>query len=169
MNTIMSVINSRAVASTQTVIEKRYPATGEVIAETHPTTSVTLDEAVRHGKAAQDLWIAILIGYHDDMYCVVNETFGPILSVLQFADEAEAVERANATNFGLGAGILTQNISRAHRVADQLQAGNIWINSYNLIPPGLPFGGTKQSGFGREGSIYKLEVYTEVKATYVQL
>jgi len=112
---------------------------------------------------------AILTGCYDNMDCVVNEILGPVMSVLNFADEAEAVARANATEFGLGAGILTQDISRAHRVADQLQAGNIWINSYNLIPPGLPFGGTKQSGFGREGSIYALEAYTEVKATYVQL
>ena len=108
---------------------------------------------------------AILIGCSDDMDCVVDEIFGPVMSVLRFADEAEAITRANSTEFGLGAGILTQNISRAHRVADQLQAGNIWINSYNLIPPGLPFGGSKQSGFGREGSAYALEAYTEVKAT----
>ena len=103
------------------------------------------------------------------MACVREEIFGPVMSVLTFADEADAVARANNTEFGLGAGILTRDISRAHRVADQLQAGNIWINSYNLIPPGLPFGGSKQSGFGREGSVYALEAYTEVKATYVQL
>ena len=112
---------------------------------------------------------AVLIGCTDDMDCVIDEIFGPVMSVLRFVDEAEAIVRANATEFGLGAGILTQNISRAHRVADKLQAGNIWINSYNLIPPGLPFGGSKQSGFGREGSAYALEAYTEVKATYVQL
>ena len=64
---------------------------------------------------------------------------------------------------------MTENLGRAHRVADRLQAGNVWINSYNLIPPGLPFGGSKQSGIGREGSIYALEAYTEVKATFIQL
>jgi betaine-aldehyde dehydrogenase len=105
----------------------------------------------------------------DDMDCVREEIFGPVMSVLTFADEAEAVRRANDTPFGLGAGIMTRDLSRAHRVADQLQAGNIWINSYNLIPPGLPFGGSKQSGFGREGSIYAMEAYTEVKAVYIQL
>lgn len=112
---------------------------------------------------------AILADCRDEMACVREEIFGPVMSVLTFADEADAVARANNTEFGLGAGILTRDISRAHRVADQLQAGNIWINSYNLIPPGLPFGGSKQSGFGREGSVYALEAYTEVKATYVQL
>ena len=105
----------------------------------------------------------------DDMACVKDEIFGPVMSVLTFADEQEAITRANDTAFGLGAGIITSDLSRAHRVADQLQAGNVWINSYNLIPPGLPFGGSKQSGFGREGSVYALEAYTEVKATYVQL
>ena len=105
----------------------------------------------------------------DDMACVQDEIFGPVMSVLSFADEQDAVARANNTEFGLGAGIMTRDLSRAHRVADQLQAGNVWINSYNLIPPGLPFGGSKQSGFGREGSVYALEAYTEVKATYVQL
>ena len=112
---------------------------------------------------------AILTDCHDDMACVRNEIFGPVMSVLRFADEAEAIARANDTQYGLGAGIITENLSRAHRVADHLQAGNVWINSYNLTPPGLPFGGSKQSGIGREGSIYALEAYTEVKATFIQL
>ena len=111
----------------------------------------------------------ILTECHDDMACVRNEIFGPVMSVLSFADEDEAIARANNTEFGLGAGIMTENLGRAHRVADRLQAGNVWINSYNLIPPGLPFGGSKQSGIGREGSIYALEAYTEVKATFIQL
>ena len=175
MNTIMSVINGQTVACTQAVIEKRYPATGEVIAKIPPATLAMLDEAVRHAKAAQVcedgyfLSPAILIGCNDDMVCVVDEIFGSVMSVLRFKDEVEAISRANATEFDLGAGILTQNLSRAHRVADQLQSGNIWINSYNLIPPGFPFGGSKQSGFGREGSVYGLGAYTEVNAIYVQL
>ena len=111
----------------------------------------------------------ILTGCHDEMDCVREEIFGPVMSVLTFTSEEEAVSRANNTPFGLGAGIMTKDISRAHRLADMLEAGNIWVNSYNLIPPGLPFGGSKQSGFGREGSIYALEAYTEVKAVYIQL
>ena len=111
----------------------------------------------------------ILTGCQDEMDCVREEIFGPVMSVLTFASEEEAVSRANNTPFGLGAGIMTRDISRAHRLADALEAGNIWVNSYNLIPPGLPFGGSKQSGFGREGSIYALEAYTEVKAVYIQL
>ncbi len=111
----------------------------------------------------------ILTQCQDYMACVREEIFGPVMSVLTFVDEDEAIERANNTPYGLGAGIMTRDLSRAHRLADAIQAGNIWINSYNLIPPGLPFGGSKQSGFGREGSVYALEAYTEVKAVYIQL
>ena len=103
------------------------------------------------------------------MRCVEEEIFGPVMSVLSFENEQEVIARANNTQYGLGAGIITQDLSRAHRVADKLAAGNVWINSYNLIPPGLPFGGSKQSGFGREGSVFALESYTEVKATFIQL
>ena len=111
----------------------------------------------------------IMTACHDDMRIVREEIFGPVMSVLTFKTEEEAIRRANDTEFGLGAGLITSDLSRAHRVADALQAGNIWINTYNLIPPDWPFGGVKQSGFGRESSAYAIEAYTEVKATYIQL
>ena len=111
----------------------------------------------------------ILDNCHDEMRCVRDEIFGPVMSILRFDDEDDAVRRANDTAYGLGAGIITRDLSRAHRLAARLEAGNIWVNSYNIIPPGLPFGGSKQSGFGREGSVFALEAYTEVKATYIQL
>ena len=134
-------------------------------------TVLTGGEQVRPDGCEGGYFISptILDNCTDDMACVREEIFGPVMSVLRFSDEQDAIARANDTEFGLGAGIITSDLSRAHRVADQLQAGNVWINSYNLIPPGLPFGGSKQSGFGREGSVYALEAYTEVKATYVQL
>ena len=134
-------------------------------------TVLTGGEQVRPDGCEGGYFISptILGNCTDDMACVREEIFGPVMSVLRFSDEQDAIARANDTEFGLGAGIITSDLSRAHRVADQLQAGNVWINSYNLIPPGLPFGGSKQSGFGREGSVYALEAYTEVKATYVQL
>ena len=134
-------------------------------------TVLTGGEQVRPDGCEGGYFISptILDNCTDDMACIREEIFGPVMSVLRFSDEQDAIARANDTEFGLGAGIITSDLSRAHRVADQLQAGNVWINSYNLIPPGLPFGGSKQSGFGREGSVYALEAYTEVKATYVQL
>lgn len=110
---------------------------------------------------------AIFVDCKDDMQIVKEEIFGPVMAVLSFESEKEVIDRANDTPFGLGAGIITSDISKAHRVADKLDAGNIWINSYNLIPPDWPFGGVKQSGFGRESSVFALESYSQVKATYI--
>jgi len=111
----------------------------------------------------------ILTDCQDEMRIVREEIFGPVMAVLTFTDEAEAIARANATRFGLGAGLMTRDLTRAHRVAAQLESGNVWVNTYNLLPPGVPFGGVKHSGFGRENSVYSLEAYSEIKTTYVQL
>jgi len=111
----------------------------------------------------------ILTNCTDDMRVVREEIFGPVMSVLIFDDEDEAVRRANDTDFGLGAGVMTTDLGRAHRVANALESGNVWVNSYNLLPPGLPFGGAKQSGFGRENSAATLDAYSEIKSVYIQL
>lgn len=103
----------------------------------------------------------------DDMTIAREEIFGPVMCVLDFEDEAEVIERANATEFGLSAGVFTADFSRAHRVVDQLEAGTLWINTYNLCPVEIPFGGSKQSGFGRENSAAALEHYSELKTIYV--
>ncbi|WP_137135428.1 betaine-aldehyde dehydrogenase [Rhizobium sp. FKY42] len=103
----------------------------------------------------------------DDMVIAREEIFGPVMCVLDFDDEADVVARANATEFGLAAGVFTADISRAHRVVDQLEAGTLWINTYNLCPVEIPFGGSKQSGFGRENSAAALEHYSELKTVYV--
>ena len=103
----------------------------------------------------------------DDMVIAREEIFGPVMCVLDFEDEADVVARANATEFGLAAGVFTADISRAHRVVDQLEAGTLWINTYNLCPVEIPFGGSKQSGFGRENSAAALEHYSELKTVYV--
>jgi betaine-aldehyde dehydrogenase len=104
---------------------------------------------------------------HDDMAIVREEIFGPVMMVLDFDDEAEAVERANATHFGLSAGVFTQDLNRAHRVIGQLQAGSCWINHYNICPMELPFGGYKHSGIGRENGRITMEHYTQLKSVYV--
>ena len=103
----------------------------------------------------------------DDMTIAREEIFGPVMCVLDFEDEAEVIERANGTEFGLSAGVFTADFSRAHRVVDQLEAGTLWINTYNLCPVEIPFGGSKQSGFGRENSAAALEHYSELKTVYV--
>lgn len=104
----------------------------------------------------------------DDMAIVEEEIFGPVMAVLAFDGEEEVVARANATPYGLAAGIFTRDISRAHRVAAALQAGTIWVNTYNVTPIEMPFGGYKQSGIGRENSLAAIEHYTQVKAVYVE-
>tara|TARA_R110002020_G_scaffold36134_20_gene108689 strand:+ start:3169 stop:4632 length:1464 start_codon:yes stop_codon:yes gene_type:complete len=103
----------------------------------------------------------------DDMTIAREEIFGPVMSVLAFDDEDEAVARANATEFGLAAGVFTADLSRAHRVVSQLQAGTTWINAYNLTPVEAPFGGVKQSGIGRENGHAAIEHYTHLKSVYV--
>jgi len=104
----------------------------------------------------------------DDMRFVQDEIFGPVMAVLDFATEADVVTRANATEYGLAAGIFTNDLSRGHRVAAALEAGTIWINNYNLTPIEMPFGGYKQSGIGRENSHAAIEHYTQLKAVYVE-
>ncbi|MBU4527888.1 MAG: betaine-aldehyde dehydrogenase [Hoeflea sp.] len=103
----------------------------------------------------------------DKMTIAREEIFGPVMSVLAFDDEDEAVARANDTEFGLAAGVFTADLARAHRVISNLQAGTTWINTYNLTPVEAPFGGVKQSGIGRENGHAAIEHYTHLKSVYV--
>jgi betaine-aldehyde dehydrogenase len=105
----------------------------------------------------------------DDMSIVREEIFGPVMSVLEFEDEQEVIERANATEFGLAAGVFTNDLTRAHRVIARLQAGTCWINQYNVTPIELPFGGVKLSGLGRENGRAAIEHYTQLKSVYVAM
>ncbi|GMH78396.1 hypothetical protein TrST_g3564 [Triparma strigata] len=105
----------------------------------------------------------------DNSELVKEEVFGPVMSILEFEDEADAVERANDTVYGLGAGIMTNNLARAHRVAKQFQSGNVWINNYNLTPSEMPFGGYGMSGYGRECGTYAIDNYTQIKNVYVEM
>ncbi len=103
----------------------------------------------------------------DDMTLAREEVFGPVMAVLGFETEAEAIARANATDFGLAAGVFTADLARAHRVIGALEAGTCWINAYNLTPVEAPFGGVKQSGIGRENGRAAIEHWTQVKSVYV--
>jgi len=98
-----------------------------------------------------------------------EEIFGPVLATLVFRDEDEAVDIANRTIYGLAAGIWTRDLKRAHRVAGRLQSGTVWINTYHPLDPATPFGGYKQSGYGRELGAYALDLYTQVKSVWVDL
>ncbi|WP_062563747.1 betaine-aldehyde dehydrogenase [Paracoccus aminovorans] len=103
----------------------------------------------------------------DEMFIVREEIFGPVMSVLSFADEAEVLARANASPYGLAAGVFTRDLARGHRMAAGLQAGTTWINAYNLTPVEAPFGGVKLSGIGRENSAAAIEHYSQLKSVYV--
>lgn len=112
---------------------------------------------------------AVFSDCSDEMKFVQEEVFGPLMSVLVFDDEEEAIMRANETHFGLSGAVFTQDFSRAHRVANKIQAGIVWINDYNITPPEVPFGGYKQSGIGRENGLQAIEHYTQVKTIYANL
>ena len=103
------------------------------------------------------------------MTIVKEEIFGPVMSVLSFKNEEEVIERANDTEFGLSAGVFTEDIKRAHRVIAEMQAGTCWINNYNITPIEAPFGGYKNSGIGRENSLAAIEHYTQLKSVYVEM
>ncbi len=98
-----------------------------------------------------------------------EEIFGPVSSVITFKDDDELIQKANDTIYGLSAGIWTQNITRAHRFAKAVKAGVVWINTYNMMNAASPFGGYKQSGYGREMGKHALELYTQVKSVWVDL
>lgn len=103
----------------------------------------------------------------DDMTIVQEEIFGPVMSVLKFRDEDEVIDRANATVYGLSAGIFTSDVKRAHRVIHRLQAGICWINAFGASPAEMPVGGYKLSGLGRENGRAALEHYTQIKSVYM--
>ena len=105
----------------------------------------------------------------DDMTIATDEIFGPVMSVLDFETEEEVLLRANATDFGLAAGVFTADLTRAHRMVARFEAGTCYINTYNDAPVEAPFGGSKQSGVGRENSKAAIEHYSQIKGVYVRM
>ena len=117
----------------------------------------------------EGFWIepTVFADVEDHMTIAREEIFGPVMSVFGFATEEEALERANATIYGLSAGVFTRDIARAHRFVAALQAGSCWINTYNLTPVEAPFGGMKMSGVGRENGRVAIEHWSQLKTVYV--
>jgi acyl-CoA reductase-like NAD-dependent aldehyde dehydrogenase len=117
------------------------------------------------GELADGYYIAPTVfgGVDNGSTLAQTETFGPVVSVMKFSDEAEAVRIANDTRYGLNAFVQTNDLGRAHRVARQLEAGSVWINTFSDISPQGPYGGYKQSGFGRTGGVEGLHEFLQVK------
>jgi phenylacetaldehyde dehydrogenase len=111
----------------------------------------------------------VLVNTKDDMKVVQEEIFGPVVAALPFTDPEEFVTRANDNVYGLAAGVWTKDIGKAHRTAELLRAGTVWINCYNIFDAALPFGGYKQSGWGREMGHEVLNNYTEVKSVCARI
>jgi phenylacetaldehyde dehydrogenase len=123
----------------------------------------------KHGDKGYFVKPTVLVNTNENMKVVREEIFGPVVTAMPFNDPAEIVPKANNSEYGLAAGIWTKDIQKAHRLASQLRAGTVWINCYNIFDAALPFGGYKQSGWGREMGHEVLEAYTEVKAVCTPL
>jgi acyl-CoA reductase-like NAD-dependent aldehyde dehydrogenase len=108
-------------------------------------------------------------GVAPEMTIAREEIFGPVLATLRFNGVEDAIAKANATIYGLAAGVWTRDVAKAHRTARAIKAGTVWINTYNLYDPGLPFGGFKASGFGRELGLEALDAYLETKSVWLDL
>ncbi len=111
----------------------------------------------------------VFTGVKNSMQIAQEEIFGPVVSAIPFKDENDAVLQGNDTLYGLAAGVWTRDVSKAHRVARAIKAGTVWINCYNQIEVTSPFGGYKQSGFGRELGKHSLELYTQIKSVWLKM
>jgi aldehyde dehydrogenase (NAD+) len=110
----------------------------------------------------------VFAGVEDSMRIAQEEIFGPVISAISFKDTDELIKRANATMFGLGSGVWTTNVGKAHSVAKALRAGSVWVNCYQAMDPAVPFGGYKMSGYGRESGKQHVEEYLNVKAVWIK-
>ena len=137
------------------------------LAESEGATRVTAALELPEG----DTWISpvVFADVTDEMTIAREEIFGPVMSILEFDTEKDAILRANGTEFGLAAGVFTQDLARGHRVVAHLKAGTCWINAYNLTPVEMPFGGVGQSGIGRENARAAIEHFSQLKSVYVAM
>jgi gamma-glutamyl-gamma-aminobutyraldehyde dehydrogenase/4-guanidinobutyraldehyde dehydrogenase/NAD-dependent aldehyde dehydrogenase len=123
----------------------------------------------RHDTGGFYVEPTIMDGVQPDMRVAQEEIFGPVLAVMEFDDIQEAVQIANGTRFGLAAAVWTNDLTTAHTVARDLRAGTVWVNCFDACDITMPFGGYRESGFGRDNSLHALDKYTQLKSTWIQL
>lgn len=123
----------------------------------------------RLGKKGYFIKPTIFDNVTNNMKIAREEIFGPVVSVITFKDINDVIKQSNSTIYGLAAAVWTNDIKKAHHLASKIKAGTIWINTYNAFDVASPFGGYKQSGFGRELSMHALELYTQIKSVWVDL
>jgi len=123
------------------------------------------DDGLREGHFIRP---TVLAGARNDMRIAQEEIFGPVASVIPFDTTEEAAALANATQFGLGGGVWTQNLAKAHLMAKAIRSGTVWVNCYGLLDPVIPFGGYKASGYGRESGLHHVEEYLQTKSVVIQ-
>jgi aldehyde dehydrogenase (NAD+) len=127
-------------------------------------------DRLTEGPLAKGFFVppTVFADVRDDMRIAQEEIFGPVLSAIPFNDVDEVVQRANATPFGLGSGVWTRDVNKAHRLAKAIRAGSVWVNCYQAMDPAMPFGGYKMSGCGRESGLQHVEEYLNVKAVWIK-
>ncbi len=132
--------------------------------------AVSGGDRLREGPLANGYFVppTVFANVRDDMRIAQEEIFGPVISAIPFTDIDEVIRRANATTFGLGSGVWTRDVTKAHRLAKGIRAGSVWVNCYQAMDPAVPFGGYKMSGYGRESGLQQMEEYLNVKAVCIK-
>jgi aldehyde dehydrogenase (NAD+) len=154
------------------VSEQQFERVSEYLAvgQQEGATALAGGAALREGPLAKGYFVppTVFANVNDNMRIAKEEIFGPVISAIPFTDTDELIARANATMFGLGSGVWTRDVSKAHRLAKAIRAGSVWVNCYQAMDPAVPFGGYKMSGYGRESGLQHLEEYLNVKAVWIK-